>query len=215
MNECLYPPEDLQNYKCEDKEIKMYRPKYNTVTGTFQGLYERLGYIMVRGDPQEHFLDYRYSKQNSKALHSHYEKRIPSSFSGTFFNRHGIQYESGALQTTYSNVYYFLPSTTDKVEEINKHMESINLLPIDIPEKTFEVEDNVQFDPSKLDYEYPEKEKITRAVVKILKKIIDISNANLVKNADGLLSKLNVNEEVECVGKDKKCLPDGRYKMYY
>ena len=152
---------------------------------------------MVRGDPQKHFLDYGYSKQNSKTLHSHYEKRIPSSFSGTFFNRHRFQYESGALQTTYSNVYYFLPSTTDKVEEINKHMRSINLLPIDIPEKTSEVEDNVQFDPSKLYYECPEKEKITRAVVKILKKIIDISNANLVKNADGLLSKLNVNEEVE------------------
>ena len=72
-------------------------------------------------------------------------------------------------------------------------MGSINLLPIDVTD----VEDNIQFDPSKLDYECPEKEKITRAAVKMLKKIIDISNANLVKNADGLLSKLNFNEEVE------------------
>ena len=46
---------------------------------------------------------------------------------------------------------------------------------------------NVQFDPSKLDYEWKEKEKITKAVVKMLKKIIDISNSNLIKNADGLL----------------------------
>ena len=166
-----------------------------------------LGYIMVKGDPQEHFLDYGYSKQNSKILHSHYKKCIPSSFNRTFFNRHRIQYESGALQTTYSNIHYFLPSTTDRVEEINRHMGPINLLPIDIPEKTFEVEDNVQFDPSKLDYECPEKEKITGAVVKMLKKITDISNANLVKNTDGLLSKLNVNEEVEWVGKAKSvCL---------
>ena len=206
-NECLNPPEDLQNYKCEDRGIKMYRPKYDTVTGTFQGLCETLGYIMVRGDSQEHFLDYGYSKQNPKILHSHYKKRIPSSFSGTFFNRHRIQYESGALQTTYSNVYYFLPSTTDRVDETNIHMGFINLLPIDIPEKTFEAEDNVQSDPSKLDYECPEKEKITRAVVKMLKKIIDISNANLVKYADGLLSKLNVNEEVDGSAKTKSvCL---------
>ena len=34
------------------------------MTGTFQGLYETLGYIMVRGDPQEHVLEYGYSKQN-------------------------------------------------------------------------------------------------------------------------------------------------------
>ena len=34
---------------------------------------EPLVYI-VRGDPQEHFLDCGYSKQNSKILHSHYKK---------------------------------------------------------------------------------------------------------------------------------------------
>ena len=168
MNECLNPPEDLQNYKCEDREIKMYRLNYDTVTRTFQGLYETLSYIMVRGDPQEHFLDYAYSKQNSKILHSNYKKRIPNSFSETFFNRHRIQYEPGALQTTYSNVYYFLPSTTDRVEEINRHMGSVHLSPINISEKTFEIEDNFQSDPSKLEYECPEK--ITRAVVKMLKK---------------------------------------------
>ena len=49
----------------------------------------------------------------------------------------------------------------------------------------------------------------------MLKKIIDISNANLIKNADGLLSKLSVNEEVEWVSKDKKRLPDGIYKISY
>ena len=51
-------------------------------------------------------------------------------------------------------------------------------------------------------------------MVKMLKKIIDISNANLVKNVEGLLSRKNINE-VEWIGKDKKCLPDNRYKMPY
>ena len=94
-------------------------------------------------------------------------------------------------------------------------MESVNLSPIDISEKKFEVEENVSFDPLKLNFECPEKEKIARAVVKMLKKIIDISNANLVNNANWLLSKRNVNEEVEWVGKDKKRLPDNRYKLSY
>ena len=94
-------------------------------------------------------------------------------------------------------------------------MGSVNLTPIDIPENTVEVEDNVQFDPSKLDYEFLEKEKITKAVVKMLKKIIDISNSNLIKNADGLLSTRSADEEVEWVGKDKKRLPENGYRMSY
>ena len=48
VNECLNL-ENLQGYKCEDRGVTMYRPKYDTVTGTFQGLYKTLGYIMVRG----------------------------------------------------------------------------------------------------------------------------------------------------------------------
>ena len=139
--------------------------------GAFLGLYDTLSYIMVRGDPQEHFLDYGFCRKNSKILHSHYKKCIPSSFLGTFFNRHRIQYESGAFQgLTFSNIYYFLPSTTDRVEETNRHMGFVNLTPIDIPENTFEVEDNVQFDPSNFDCDCKEKEKIAKAMVKMLKK---------------------------------------------
>ena len=74
VNECLNLPEDLQNHKCHDMEVIMYRPRYDSVTGTFLGLYETIGYIMVRGDPEEHFLAYGYNKQNSKILHSHYKK---------------------------------------------------------------------------------------------------------------------------------------------
>ena len=139
------------------------------MTETFQGLYETLGYIMVRGDPQDHFLDYEYSKQNSKILHSHYKKRILSSFGGTFFNRHRIQFESSAFQTTFSNVCYFLTSTTDRIKDINKHMGSVYLSPIDIPKNAFEVQSHVQFDPSKFDFECQEKEKNCQVVVKMLK----------------------------------------------
>ena len=42
----------------------MFRPKHDSVSGTSQGLPETIGYIMVRGDADEHFLDYGYSKQN-------------------------------------------------------------------------------------------------------------------------------------------------------
>ena len=158
VNECLNPPENLETYEFKDREVKMFRPCYNTVAGHFQGLYETLGYIMVRGDEDEHFLDYGFSKQNSKILHSYHKKHMPNNFSGIFFNRHRIQYESGTLNTNFSQIYYFLPSITDRVEEINRNMGSVNLLPIEINEDTFEV-DGMPFDPSKLDYDNPDKGK--------------------------------------------------------
>ena len=100
----------------------------------------------------------------------YHKRRIPSSFSGTFFNRHKLQFESGGLQTTYSNIYYFLPSTTDRSEEINRHLGFVNLSPIDKPENSFETENDVSFDPSKLDVHRQEKEIMSKAVVKMLKK---------------------------------------------
>ena len=99
--ECLNPPEDISNYVCHDREVKIYRPKYDTVTGIFLGHYETLGYLSVWGDPNEHFLDYGFCKENSETLYSHHKRRIPNSFSGTFFNRHKVQFESGGLQTTF------------------------------------------------------------------------------------------------------------------
>ena len=94
-------------------------------------------------------------------------------------------------------------------------MGSVNLLPIDISEDSFEVEGSIQFDPSKLDYENPEKEKMSEAVVKMLRKVKELSNTNLVKNADRILAKMSVDDNIEWVGKEKKRLPDNRYKMSY
>ena len=114
--ECLNPPEDISNYVCKDLIVKIYRRRYDTVTGTFLGLYETLGYLRVRGNPNEYFFDYGFCKEDSKILYSHHKRRIPSSFSGTFFNRHKVQFERDGLQTPLSKVYYFLPSTTDGSE---------------------------------------------------------------------------------------------------
>ena len=53
------------------------------------------------------------------------------------------------------------------------------------------------------------------AVLKMLQKVIELSNANLIKKADGLLAKKSVEQDVECVGADKKRLPNDHYKMPY
>ena len=134
---------------------------------------------------------------------------------GHNFNRHKVQFESGGLQTTFSRVYYFLPSTTDRSEKINRHLGSVNISPIDVPENTFETENNVALDPSKLDMNCPEKEVMTQAVVRILQKIADFPNSNLIQNADGLLSRKSTNVDVEWFGQLKQRLSPNKYKTSY
>ena len=65
---------------------------------------------------------------------------------------------------------FFLPSTTDRSENINRYLRSVNLLPTDIAESSFETEDAISFDPAQLDTLYPEKNVMTETVVKMLKK---------------------------------------------
>ena len=87
----LNPPENLNNYDVNENEAKIFRPKCDTVSRQFWGLVETLGYLAVYGDSVECFLDYGYSKENSKVLYSNHKMKIPNSFSSTLFNRHMIQ----------------------------------------------------------------------------------------------------------------------------
>ena len=69
-----------------------------------------------------------------------------------------------------SNVYFFLPSTTHRSEDINRYFGSVSLSPIDLAESSFEIEDAISYDPSKLHSFCPEKKVINKTVVKMLKK---------------------------------------------
>ena len=51
---------------------------------------------------------------------------MPNSFSGTFFNKHRIQYKSGALNIDFSEIYLFLSLITDQIEDANRHIGFVN-----------------------------------------------------------------------------------------
>ena len=100
--------------------------------------------------------------------------KILNSFSTTIFSRHRIQYESGAFgETDISNIFFFLPSIVDRIEEIiNKYLGSVNLNAIDINIDKF----GQNFDPSKLDVETTESENVRKSVLRVLKKIAEHSS---------------------------------------
>lgn len=59
------------------------------------------------------------------------------------------------MDNEFSNIFLFLPSTTDRIEENNQYKNSVKLWPVDIDPR--EVGEN--FDPSKIDFENVDREK--------------------------------------------------------
>ena len=57
----LNQSENLDKYTPLEKEVKICRAKYDTVTGQFLCLEICLGYLTVRGDEHENFFDYGFS----------------------------------------------------------------------------------------------------------------------------------------------------------
>ena len=112
--------------------------------------------------------------------------KIPNSFSNTIFNRHRIQYESGALsETDFSNFFFFLLTTTDRIKSINRYLASVNLNPINIDLSEF----GPNFDTSRRNCAGPHKEDTRKSVLKVFEKVADLSNQNVKRNANGLLAK--------------------------
>ena len=147
------PSIDLKSYEPTENEVIIYAPLYNTSTSLFYGLTEKLGLITVRGDEQERFFSYGYSKEKSKLLYCNMKTQLPNIFSSTCFKKHFQllldQNENGVKQ---SQLYFFLPATLDRKEEILQYKESVHLHPIDLEEDKLKNEFGIEsFNPSLLE----------------------------------------------------------------
>lgn len=142
------------------------------------------GLITVKSDADEQFFDYGYDKDNSKLLHSTKKLRIPSSFKSTVFGVHKMQYEGGAFtEQDSSEIFFYLPSTVDRSEKINKYLTSVNLKP-------FHVE------RSSLGENFKPASNFGRAaIISYMKRVADQSLQNLKRNADAFLSAINHDNE--------------------
>ena len=52
-------------------------------------------------------------------------------------------------------------------------------------------------------------------VLKFLKKVVNMSNSNIIKNANELLATRPTNQNIEWVGKTGKRVPENRYALSY
>ena len=95
-----------------------------------------------------------------------------------------MQYEGGIFfEENFSEIFFYLPSTVDRSEKINKHLTSVHLKPfhmhiIDLGENFSPA---LNFDRS--------------AVVSYMRKVAEQSSENLKRNADAFLSSVNHDNE--------------------
>ena len=56
-------PQDISSYTLKENKVKMVRPRYDSETGEFKGLYKTVGFLIVRGSPEELFFNYGFDKE--------------------------------------------------------------------------------------------------------------------------------------------------------
>ena len=62
--------QDVSSYALKENEVKMFRPRYDPEAGEIKGLYETIGYLVLRDSPKKVVFNYGFDREKSKVLHS-------------------------------------------------------------------------------------------------------------------------------------------------
>ena len=144
----------------------------------------------MRGDAQERFFSYGYSKEKSALLYCSMKAPLPNTFSSTCFQKHKeLLLDQNELGVKQSDIFFFLPATSDRNEEILQWKDNVHLHPIDLSLDNLKSEMSVtSFDPSLLENKQL-RSTLVPGFYKVMKKVAELSNQSLVRNSDSIISK--------------------------
>ena len=176
--------------KNDKKLVKVYMPMYDVTTGKFLGVKESVGYIMIRNREDEVFLSYGYSAEHSTSLYCYQKQPIPNIFRGTAFNTHKLSnyLESKAEM---SDICFYLPSITDRKEDINRYKDMVSLIPVTstIADISVFSSEGYRFNPKHLDQEGKNLECARETLYAYFKNVAKVSNSNLIQYCYALMKK--------------------------
>ena len=178
-------PKDISTYKCLKNEVKVLSCVYDLESGNFKGLREQIAFIVLRGNSDELFLSYGYHKQKSKLLYSYSKQQIPDAFVSVAFKKHFQEIMNEGKSETSSSLFYFLPSISDRKEEINQHKNNTSLSPIDITSEFIESfsSQNAVLKPDLLNSSDEKvREPQTEMLYGLFRHIAKVSSQNLERN---------------------------------
>ena len=58
--ECEDAPLDMENHILEEREVLLFHPNYDIISGKLKELYKAIGEIVVRGNSHDFFVDYGF-----------------------------------------------------------------------------------------------------------------------------------------------------------
>ena len=190
-------PKYINEYVCKENEVKLLSCVYDLESGDFKGLRLMLAYIVLRGDDDEVFFSYGYNKSKSSVLYSYAKQQIPDTFISTSFKKHFQEVVNEKKNEEYSKMFYYLPSISDRKEEINQYKSNVSLVPTDVTLEfinSFSSEKQYCFQPELLN---SRDQKVREPHVKVLRELFRhialFSNQNLERNITYLNAKENRN----------------------
>ena len=180
------------------------------IRGLYGGLTKKLGYIALRGDHRERFDSYEYNKGKSSLLYCSMKTPLSNIFSCTAFKKH-LNYLLDQNQAKFKSpgMFLYLPLTLDRKEDFLKF---IDITLDDLKDITGHKEIN----PSLLDNKNLRGE-VVPGYYKLMKKIADVSNQNLVRNSGAYISngeKIDPNDEFSWVDDSYK-LTNEKFQLTY
>ena len=184
------PSINLDTYEPKDNEVMIYVPMCNTVTGLFYGLAKKLGMIILHGDTQDRLFSYGYSKKKRALLYCSMKALLPNVFTSTCFQIHKqLLLDQNELGIKQSDIFFFLSGTLDGKEDFLQWKGNVHLHPIDLSIDGLKNEMSLStFDPSLLDNKQL-RVSLVPGLYKVMKKVPELSNQNLICNSHTFISK--------------------------
>ena len=183
------PSINLETHSFQDNEALLYVHIYNKATVLYGCLTKTLTHIALRGDANERFFSYGYSKEKSTLLYCTMKHPLPNIFYCTAFKKHhGFLLDENQKKADFSKMFLYLLSTLDRKEDFLQWKEHVHLHPIDVSYDDLKTLNNDgDMNPALLDHKELRKDVIG-GYYKMMKKVAEVSNQNLVHNSDANIS---------------------------
>ena len=184
------PSINLDTHNFEENQVLIYVSVYNKSTGLHGGLEKMLGHITLRGDQGERYYSYGYSKEKSSVFYCSVKDPLPNIFHCTAFKKHhGLLLDESKKKVPLSKLFLYLPATLDRKEEFLQWKDNVHLHPIDVSYKELKLmNEGGDMNPALLDNKTLRKDVVS-AHYKVMKKMTEVSNQNLIRNSDAYLAR--------------------------
>ena len=114
---------------------------------------------------------------------------LPNIFHCTAFKKHhGFLLDENQNKAKFSKMFLYLPSTLDRKEDFLQCKEHVHLHPIDVSyDDLKDTHNGGEMNPALLDNKDLRKE-VVGGYYKMMEKVAEISNQNLIRNSDAYIS---------------------------